>query len=183
MMLFLKSSRRAALFALSIAATFAVTGPAYAGTRTGNAKTTVIRPVSFVINGNLDFGALISGTTAGTVTIETGGQRIRTGGITLANGGGQRPATFSGQATVNQWLRVSVGASSIILTGPGAPMRVRNFVVGSTAGTNLGNAPLTILNNYTNGNFAFNIGATLDVGANQAPGKYTGTWSITINYV
>ena len=65
----------------------------------------------------------------------------------------------------------------------GAPMRVRNFVIGTAGGTTLGNAPLTIWNNYPNGIFGFNVGATLDVGANQAPGKYTGTWSITINYV
>lgn len=179
----LKSSRHAALLVLSLAATFAVTAPAYAGTTPGNAKTTVIRPVSFVINGNLDFGTVIGGTTAGTVTIMNNGQRSRTGGITLVNGGGHRPATFSGQATANRWFKISLGASSITLTGPGPPMRVRNFVIGTTGGTNLQNAPMTIWNNYPNGNFAFNVGATLDVGANQAPGKYTGTWSITIDYV
>ena len=26
------------------------------------------------------------------------------------------------------------------------------------------------------------VGATLDVGANQAPGHYSGTWTITLNY-
>ena len=179
----LKSSRHAALLVLSLAATFAVTAPTYAGTRAGNAKTTVIRPVSFVINGNLDFGTVIGGTTAGTVTILNNGQRSRTGGVTLANGGGHKPATCSGQATANQWIKVSVGGSSISLTGPGEPMRVRNFVIGTAGGTTLGNAPMTIWNHYPNGIFGFNVGATLDVGANQAPGKYTGTWSITINYV
>jgi hypothetical protein len=183
MMLPLKFSAHAALLALSLAATFAVTAPAYAGTAPGNARTTVIRSVSFVINGNLDFGTVIGGTTAGTVTISNKGTRSRTGGITLANGGGHKPATFSGQATVNQMFKISAGASSISLTGPGAPMRVRNFVIGTAGGTTLGNAPLTIWNNYPNGIFGFNVGATLDVGANQAPGKYTGTWSITLNYV
>ena len=160
----------------------AFTAPAYAGTTPGSAEITIVRPLSFIIDDNLDFGAVIRGTTAGTVTVAPDGTRTRTGGVTLANGGGHKPASFAGQGAFNQRVDISIGASSIFLTGPGAPMRVRDFVIGSTPTAVLTTAPLRFRIAAANGIFAFPIGATLDVGANQVPGKYTGNWSITLNY-
>lgn len=34
----------------------------------------------------------------------------------------------------------------------------------------------------SNGAFALFVGATLNVNANQAPGTYTGTWTLTLDY-
>ncbi|HZG32609.1 MAG TPA: DUF4402 domain-containing protein [Sphingopyxis sp.] len=33
------------------------------------------------------------------------------------------------------------------------------------------------------GNYNFPVGATLEVGANQAPGDYAGSFTITLNYL
>lgn len=177
-----KSFQRAAISTLSLGMALAFTAPAYAGTTPGSAEITIVRPLSFIIDDNLDFGAVIRGTTAGTVTVAPDGTRTRTGGVTLANGGGQKPASFAGQGAFNQRVDISIGASSIFLTGPGAPMRVRDFVIGSTPTAVLTTAPLRFTIAAPTGIFAFPVGATLDVGANQAPGKYTGNWSITLNY-
>lgn len=182
MILSAKFHRYAAHSALLLSAALAISGPAFAGTAAGNAEITIVRPLSFVIDDNLDFGTVIRGTTAGTVTVAPDGTRSRTGGVTLANGGGQKPASFAGQGTVNQRVDISIGANSIFLNGPGAPMRVRDFVIGSTPTAVLTSAPLRFRIAAASGVFAFPIGATLDVGANQAPGKYTGNWSITLNY-
>lgn len=155
--------------------------PAFAGTASGGAEVTIVRPLSFVIDDNLDFGTVVRSATAGTVTIAPDGTRTQTGGATLANGT-HKPASFAGQGTFNQRVDISLGSNSILLTGPGASMRVRNFVIGSTPTAVLTTAPLRFRIAAATGVFAFPIGATLEVGANQAPGQYTGTWSITLNY-
>lgn len=167
-----------------VAATFAAlcAAPAFADTEVATAEITVVRPLSFVIDDNLDFGNVIRGTTAGTVTIAPNGARTGTGGVILANGGGHKPASFAGQGTNNQRVDVSIGANAIFITGPGAPMRVHTFVMGSTPTAVLTTTPRRFRINSATGVFAFPVGATLDVAANQAPGQYTGTWSITLNY-
>jgi Domain of unknown function (DUF4402) len=167
--------------ALAVLTAMFASNPAFADTKPGNAEITVVRPLSFVIDDNLDFGSLIPGTTAGTVTMAPTGARTATNGIVLV-GGGQSPATFSGQGTFNQRVDISLGANSILITGPGAPMRVRTFVVGSTPTAVLTTTPTRFRIAAANGIFSFPLGATLEVGANQAPGKYTGNWSITLNY-
>lgn len=168
----------AALAAVLIA--FATT-PAYADVEQGNAEITIVRPLSFVIDDNLDFGSLIPSNVAGIVTMTPTGARTATNGIVLV-GGGQTPASFAGQGIFNQRVDVSLGTDSIFINGPGAPMRVRTFVVGSTPTAVLTTTPTRFRIAATNGIFNFPIGATLEVGANQLPGKYTGTWSITLNY-
>lgn len=169
----------AAIFGLS--AGFAA-APAHADTEVASAEATVVRPLSFVIDDNLDFGAVLRGTTAGTVTIAPNGARTSTGGVTLMPGGGHKAASFAGQGTFNQRVDVSLGSSTIFLTGPGAPMRVRTFVLGSTPTAVLTATPQRFRIAALNGIFQFPIGATLEVGANQAQGRYTGTWSVTLNY-
>jgi hypothetical protein len=168
--------------ATAIMAAAMLAGPAYADTKPGSAEITIVRPLSFVIDDGLDFGNVIRSTTAGTVTVAPNGTRTATGGATLANGGGHKAASFAGQGTINQRVDISLGANSIFITGPGAPMRVRNFVIGSTPTAPLTTAPTRFTIAAANGIFFFPVGATLEVGANQAPGKYTGTWSITLNY-
>lgn len=176
---FLRHVAHAVLAAL---AAIAATQPAIAGTTPGGAEITVVRPLSFVMDDDLDFGTVIRGTTAGTVTIAPDGVRTPTGGVTLANGGGHKPASFAGQGTFNQRVDISLGSNTIFLTGPGAPMRVRDFVIGSTPTAVLTTAPLRFRIAATNGIFVFPVGATLEVAANQTPGKYTGTWTITLEY-
>lgn len=167
---------------IAVIAAAIVATPAMADTEIATAEITVVRPLSFVIDDNLDFGNVIRGTTAGTVTVAPGGARTSTGGVILANGGGHKPASFAGRGTDGQRVDVSLGAGSTLLVGPGLPMRVHTFVLGSTPTAVLTTTPQRFRINSPTGVFAFPVGATLDVAANQAPGKYTGTWTITLNY-
>jgi Domain of unknown function (DUF4402) len=168
------------LFALvAFAATSAA--PAKAEVVQSRAEITVVHPLSFVIDDNLEFGTLIPGNAAGTVTMAPTGVRTATGGIVLV-GGGHNAASFAGQGTFNQRVDISLVANSIFITGPGPRMRVRTFVVGSTPTAVLTTTPRRFRIAAANGIFAFPIGATLEVGANQPPGTYSGTWSITLNY-
>jgi hypothetical protein len=160
----------------------AVSMPVRAETLPANGEVTIVRALSFVIDDNLDFGNVIRGTTAGTVTVAPDGTRTRTGGVTLAAGGGHKPASFAGRGTNNQRVDISIGSGSINITGPGAPMRVHTFVMGSTPTAVLTTTPSRFRINSPSGVFYFPVGATLDVGANQTPGTYTGNWTITLNY-
>lgn len=155
--------------------------PAYAEAEQGSAEITVVRPLSFVIDDNLDFGSLFPSTVAGTVVMAPSGARTANNGIVLV-GTGHTPATFAGMGTNNQRVDVSLGSNSIFITGPGTRMRVRDFVIGSTPTAVLSTVPRRFRINSATGVFAFPVGATLEVGANQTPGTYTGTWSITLNY-
>jgi Domain of unknown function (DUF4402) len=167
--------------ALAVVSTACVVAPANAESKRGDAEITVVRPLSFVIDDNLDFGSIIPSTVAGTVTLDPTGVRTPTNGIVLI-GAGSKPASFAGMGAFNQRVDISLGANSIFITGPGTRMRVRNFVIGSTPTAPLTTSPLRFRIASTNGIFAFPVGATLEVGARQAPGTYTGNWSITLNY-
>lgn len=155
--------------------------PAFADQTPVDAQIAVVTPLQFISVENLDFGRVIRGTTAGTVTIAPTGVRTSTGGITLIDTGFQA-ARFAGMGSNNQRVDVSLGANSILITGPGAPMRVRTFVIGSTPTAVLTTTPRRFRITSPSGIFVFPVGATLEVGANQTPGTYTGTWTITLNY-
>lgn len=148
----------------------------------GEADALVLRPLSFFKVGDLDFGDIIPSASAGTVTIEPDGSRSRTGGVTLAGNGGE-PARFAGLGSVNRQVNISLGSNTIWLTGPGARMRVRDFEIGSTPNAILSTAPTRFRITSPLGNYNFPVGATLEVGANQVPGDYSGTFTITLNYL
>ena len=162
-------------------AVLAVGTPAFADQTTADAQIAIVRPLEFIRVENLEFGRVIRASTAGTVTIAPNGTRTKTGNIILL-GTDFQPAEFAGMGTNNQRVDVSLGSNSIFVTGPGAPMRVRTFVMGSTPTAVLTTATQRFRINSTTGIFVFPVGATLEVGANQTPGTYTGTWTITLNY-
>lgn len=161
----------------------AAASPALAqGSAQGEAEAIVLRPLSFFKVNDLDFGDIIPSATAGTVTIEPDGSRTRTGGVTLAGNGGE-PARFAGLGSFNRQVNISLGSNTIWITGPGTRMRVRNFEIGSTPTAILSTTPTRFRITSPLGNYNFPVGATLEVGANQAPGDYSGSFTITLNYL
>lgn len=151
------------------------------GTNQGEAKTIVLRPLSFFRVQDLNFGDIIPGPTPGVVRILPDGTRTATGGVQVT-GSTHQPARFAGMGSRNQQVLISVSANSIQLTGPGAPMSVSQFEIGSSPTVILTTTPIRFRINTTNGQFNFPVGARLAVGANQAPGLYSGTFAITLNY-
>ncbi|WP_439566860.1 DUF4402 domain-containing protein [Sphingopyxis sp.] len=173
--------RGVAACALMMAA--ATTAPARAQqTAPAEAEAIVLRPLSFFKVNDLDFGDIIPSATAGTVTLAPDGSRSRTGGVTLAGDGGE-PARFAGLGTLNRQVNISLGSNTIWLNGPGVRMRARTFEIGSTPTAILSTSPTRFRITSPLGNYNFPVGATLEVGANQAPGDYSGTFTITLNYL
>lgn len=155
--------------------------PAHADVERSQSQVGVVTRLSFIQTEELSFGQIFAGNSAGSVTIAPNGSRTRTGGVNLV-GSTHHPAIFAGYGQPNQRVQISLASNSIFLTGPGTRMRAHTFVVGSTPTAVLTTTPQVFRIATPSGGFAFPVGATLDVNANQAPGTYRGTWSITLNY-
>lgn len=170
-----------AWLAASVVAAMSLGTPAYAETKPAEAQIAIVKPLTFFKVDDLYFGTVLPGTTAGTVTVSPSNVRTKTGSPTLFGTDFQR-AKFAGYGSNGQIVEISLGANQIFITGPGAPMRVYNFVIGSTPTAILSTNPQRFRINSATGIFDFTVGATLDVGANQVGGNYSGTWTITLNY-
>lgn len=174
---------------IAAAALFAATAwpvPAAAGERastSADARAIIVTRLSFIKTQDLDFGAIVAGNTAGTVTIAPNGVRTKTGGVVLAGAGGQ-PASFSGYGFPNQNVLISISATTGTMTRQGGTetMRFDTFVIGSSPTTQLTTAPRAFRISSATGVFAFPLGATLRVNARQRSGIYRGTFSVVLQY-
>lgn len=124
---------------------------------------------------SLQFGSMAA-PAAGTVTVDTTGVRTSTGGVVLITGSTVSAANFSMSTTpyncTGRALVVVTVTSPATLTHAtlGTTMIVNNFVTNPAAGGAFDpTVPLA-------------VGATLNVGAAQAPGTYTGTFIVTVTF-
>ena len=161
-----------------------VANPALAAAKTGLAKTVVVSRLSFLNVEELEFGSLLAGAAAGTVIISPAGVRSKTGGVTLVNGGLVQPARFAGRGTVNQTVLISIATATSTLRRVGGTetMALDRLTIGSTPTAVLTTTPQSFRITSPTGIFNFPVGGRLSVAANQAPGDYTGTFSVTLNY-
>lgn len=174
---------RAALrrFALAAAATGTLAcNPAIAANQAGTATSVVVRPSTLVKVDDLDFGTIASAPTAGTVTVDpVTNARSATGGATLVGATAQR-AMFQGTGGI--FLITVSGDTSVTLTraGGGATMTASLVRAASTSGGGIALLGGTLL---PSGVQTYYVGGTLNVGANQPAGDYSGTFTLTVNYL
>jgi Domain of unknown function (DUF4402) len=142
-------------------------------TATANANARIISPITLVKNIDLNFGDVIPSIAVGTVVVDPAGARTFAGGVTLGSATGVAAASFTvgGQASATYAITLPAAAITII-NGGGGSMTVGAFtsspaVTGALSG--LGAQTLT-------------VGGTLNVGASQATGSYTGTFNVTVTY-
>ena len=153
-------------------------------TEQAETRAVVVRRLTFLKVQDLSFGRMIAGTTSGQVRIQPNGARTRTGGVTLIDASSEhQPARFAGMGLYNQQVRIRLGSNTIQLSGPGAPMTVSNFEIGSTPTAILSTSPQTFRLGSSTGIYNFPIGGRLQVNANQAPGHYTGTFLVRLDYM
>jgi hypothetical protein len=164
-------------------ATCAFVSPARAETEAVDAQVSIVERGTFFKVEDLHFGVVIPGATAGTIVVAPNGTRTATGGVTLT-GNLHHPAEFAGRKpSGNAPVQISVASNTIQLTGVGAPMTVRLFNGNTNPGQNFTTTPRNFQVQGTSaGTFELRVGATLDVNANQTPGTYTGTWTITLDF-
>ena len=152
---------------------------AASGTARGRGQ--IRQPVTIVNTGDLNFGNIIRGATAGTVTINARtGARTRTGG-TVLQGTDFRRASFTSTATGGRLVRYTLGSPAITLAGPGGATMTVNVFRISINGAVLQTLPRNATMPLT-GTSSIGIGARLNVAANQADGEYLGNFTLTMNY-
>lgn len=119
--------------------------------------------------GNLDFGTIMPAAGAGTVIIQPGGSRTTTGGVSVVGGAVIIPScVVTGSFDTSQ---VSVTTPTVILNSGGDTMVLSDFNVEIDNG-----GPA-----YTGTEISdIQIGATLNVGASQASGSYSGTFTVML---
>lgn len=153
---------------------FAGTVQAQTATATSNAAAVIIAPLSITNTTGLHFGTIMRSATAGTVSIATNGDRSSLGGVTLSSlTPVHSAATFDVEGESGRTVTITLPASTTITNAASDNMVVDNFVSDPDDAN-----PVTLTGAAT----VLRIGATLNVGANQPSGTYTGTFSVSVNY-
>jgi Domain of unknown function (DUF4402) len=144
-------------------------GPRQAATASFTASAHVVSGLGLSKTADLEMGAVRPGDAAGSITVSSDDtSRRASGGVaTAASSYGAARFAVSGAAADVSRLRVSL-PDRVILSGgsAGETLTARNFtgrLVGSGTGLELV------------------VGATVDIGAGQPAGRYTGTFTVTVN--
>ncbi|MEM9233121.1 MAG: DUF4402 domain-containing protein [Pseudomonadota bacterium] len=134
------------------------------------ASANILQALALTKQADLAFANIVpDATTAGTVVVSTAG--IRTCNAPLSCSGTVTAADFDVLGTAGYTFAITLPASDNITNANGDTMSVDNFV------SSIGNT-----GTLTGGTADFSLGATLNVGAAQAAGAYTGTFTVTVEY-
>lgn len=121
----------------------------------------------------LSFGRFAANT-GGNIILTTAGVRSKTGGVILMSGGTITSASYSltetGTGKALAWGNITLPTTPVPITSGANSMSLTAFT-SDPAGTVLGTGRTVVL-----------VGATLAVASNQAPGNYTGSFNVTVNY-
>ncbi len=140
---------------------------AHAATATGTATAKILRQITLTNTSDLQFATIISGATASTVSVSTSGAVSCGAGLTCT--GTTTAANFDVEGTEGAVVVVG-GDASVTLNGS----------LGDTMTSTLSYSDATITLGATGG--SFQVGGTLNVGASQTAGDYSGTFDVTANY-
>jgi hypothetical protein len=196
-------TKRISLVAILVAISFGAVRAQNTATQTVQEGATIAQPICLFVVTGLQFGAILTGSSSGTVHVAaTSNSWTETAsgapGPVLYTGshGGVTPAsiasfTVSGEPGLDYTIAYS-GPSIITNTSNSSKTMSIAFdaphsetVNGITPSTTLTgtSSPYTATSTITtDGTDAWVVGGTLSVGANQASGNYTGSFSVTIAY-
>lgn len=151
-----------------------VADDADAASRAANGRVRTLRPIVLNNTRALDFGTLITGATAGTVTINPRTDaRTRTGGLTLIGGGTPGAARFTATGTPAVNAFITIGTAPVLTRVSGTEtMAVSNMTLN---GGRTRRIPAS-------GILDVRVGGRLNVAANQRDGLYSGSFNLTVDY-
>lgn len=164
---------RTMLIAAGLAAAVAV--PARAtpvpATKDASGKALILIPLTLTKITDLDFGTVISSSSSGTVSIaaDGSGQSVTGGVVPVASAPGAR-GQFAGAGSANEQVSLFLAPPASLKDGAGHSMPIS---------MNLESTSVTI--DATRA-FFVGVGGTVTVGANQADGLYTGTFTVLAQY-
>lgn len=135
-----------------------------------DASATIVAAIAITNTSDLDFGEVVPGTSTGTVVMSTAGLRSAFGGTTLGSEGSASAAGFDVSGADGYAFSITLPESIELESGEDA-MTVDAFTSDPDASSTL-----------ADGARAVAVGATLNVGANQAEGVYSGSFDVTVDY-
>jgi Mat/Ecp fimbriae major subunit len=147
---------------------------AEAATRAAVTRVRTVQPITITVTRDLDFGRIVRGPTAGTVTVNPRTDaRTRTGGTTLVGGGTPGAARFVVNGTASRPVQVTLGPlPTLTRVSGGGSMAMNTLTMNGGI-----NRTLTAA-----GTLDLRVGGRLVVAANQLDGLYTGTFTVTVDY-
>ena len=159
----------AAAFAAAVALSASATA---ATTATGTANAEILSSLQLEEVTELDFGQIaVNGAGTVVIAVEAGVDQC-TGSLICA--GTRTKGLFRATGTGDVAITAQVLEASITLTETGgATMTFDNFTIGWPNGNTL---------DATTGEREFQIGGTLNVGAGQATGVYSGDYTVEVEY-
>lgn len=151
------------------------------------ASTILVEDLNVTKSEDMDFGNVVIATGAGTIVLAPTPTPTCTVTGGIIHSGACQPAEFVGAGRVNRIVRVRIPPSGrmTVTNATGATMRIDNMDVNGTPDSlvvreNVRQFRLRITN--PSGLYFFRVGGRLNVGATQAPGTYTGTFTIDVQY-
>jgi len=154
----------------------ALSAPAHAQTSSSDANAEIQVSSAVTKQADLQFGTIVAGPSASTVIVEPfAGNRVVTGSA-AAYGGTVSAARFQVDARPLLFYSISLppAIQMVNINDATKTMTVNNFT--------LNGAPVRLLPLFSRiGNFQ--VGGTLNVGANQEPGDYEGNFTVTVNFL
>lgn len=162
------------LGAATLAAAMASGAPkAQAATATIPMTAKVLAAIAVTQTASMLFGSVTENGAGGKVILSNVDTRSATGGVTLIGGTGATSGGFTVKAATGVNYDITLPAAATVAAGPNT-MAVTGFTLdgGPVAAT------------YTNAaaTRTFKMGGSLNVGAGQAAGNYTGSVTVTANY-
>lgn len=152
----------------ALASPAAASGPA---TASANAKALLLIPLSITKVDDLNFGSVVSSSTSGTVSVaaDGSGQSV-TGGVTAIPSGTVSRAVFAGAGSPGQTVNIFLAPPASLSDGAGHTVPIS---------LSLESAVVTIDSTHA---FSVGVGGTVTVAGNQAPGTYSGTFTVLAQY-
>lgn len=134
---------------------------------------TITNPASLRKLNDLNFGNLTV-TTAGTATVNPNTEALTTTGGVIAAGGLHYSALFEAVSPVKNVviIRIPKTPSTVTRVGGTETMTVDNWTLSGSSNRNV----------VVKEPFAFTVGGTLHVNANQVEGLYVGTFTVDVQY-
>lgn len=141
---------------------------------TATASATIITPIAISKTVDMNFGNVAVSAVAGTVVLTPASVRTKTGGVTLP--------IVAGTISAASFNVTGLGSYTFTITLPSTPLTISNgsntMTVNAFTSTPSGTGTLS------GGAQVLNVGATLNIGINQAAGLYTSAtpFTVTVNY-
>jgi hypothetical protein len=135
----------------------------------GTAQANIVSAIQIFEDAGLNFGTIVPAASGATVVINTTNGKSCGAGLTCS--GASVSGALHATGTANQAVTIATAASTSLSDGGTNTMSVTGIAPSISSG-NLG----------ASSRIDFTVGATLNVGASQAAGVYTGNYSVTVNY-